>query len=235
MPKGGKIGIEADVVSGALLDGADATGSFIRLRVTDTGEGMDAATLAKASEPFFTTKGVGKGTGLGLSMVHGIAQQSGGRLVLTSTKNVGTTAEIWLPAATEQTAAVQHSVIEPLPSAAPQRRLNILAVDDDYLILLNTSTMLEDLGHTVVEASSAEEALEAFEKDSFDLIITDHAMPRTTGAQLAERILADRPQQAIILATGYDELPDGSGDHLPKLSKPFSQQQLEAIILEVMR
>ena len=234
MPGGGVIRIEADAAPAS--DPPDAT-AYVRLRVVDSGEGMDAQTIAKAAEPFLTTKGVGKGTGLGLSMVHGIAEQSGGRLVLRSTKGAGTTAEIWLPvAAPEHLHAAQAST----PATAPgfqdeRRRLKVLAVDDDFLILLNTSSMLEDLGHEVVEATSAEEAMGALGRTQFDLIITDHSMPRMTGSQLAEKVHESRPGQPIIIATGYAELPEGSGDHLPRLSKPFTQDQLDAAIWEVLQ
>src|SRR6476469_7795046 len=124
-------------------------GRYIRLSVTDTGEGMDQETLLKATEPFFTTKGVGKGTGLGLSMVHGFAEQSGGAFVLHSQKGRGTTAEIWLPGAKNSiepdTLRLRHAQSGPVQ---PQRSLTILAVDDDALVLMNTVAMLEDLGHS---------------------------------------------------------------------------------------
>ena len=126
-------------------------GRYVCLSVTDTGEGMDEATLARAMEPFFTTKGVGKGTGLGLPMVQGLAQQSGGALVLKSTRGTGTTAELWLPAAEPRSDAaasiVQAPAVEPAPA---MRALCVLAVDDDPLVLLNTVAILEDLGHTGV-------------------------------------------------------------------------------------
>jgi len=234
MPGGGVIRIEADAVSALLPNESGDAREYVRFRVVDDGEGMDAETLARASEPFFTTKGVGKGTGLGLSMVHGIAEQSGGRLVIRSAKGAGTTAEIWLPAATpEQMSNAQH--VRASTAASPTRRkLKVLAVDDDFLVLLNTASMLEDLGHEVVEATSAEEALKAFDKNGFDLIITDHAMPRMTGSQLAERIHESQPDLPIVIATGYAELPEGGANHLRRLSKPFNQDQLDAVIWDVL-
>src|SRR6185437_12695991 len=148
------------------------------------GEGMDEATLARATEPFFTTKGVGKGTGLGLAMVHGMAQQLGGSLVLRSSQETGTTAEIWLTIA-EELPPVAASVCEPQMIAS--RPLKILAVDDDALVLLNTTAMLEELGHSVREAYSAKDALDILREDSsIELLITDQAMPQMTGMQLAE-------------------------------------------------
>ncbi|MET3900485.1 PAS domain S-box-containing protein [Devosia sp. UYZn731] len=235
MPGGGIIRIEADAKPGLVDDKSDASNKFVRLRVIDSGEGMDGETLAKAAEPFFTTKGVGKGTGLGLSMVHGIAEQSGGRLLLRSVQGSGTTAEIWLPVAAPTGENEQPNIIpaavEPINA---RRRLKVLAVDDDFLVLLNTSSMLEDLGHSVVEATSAEEAVKALGREQFDLIITDHSMPRTTGSQLASMVHESRPEQPIIIATGYAELPEGGADHLPRLSKPFSQAELDRAIWGVI-
>jgi CheY-like chemotaxis protein len=102
----------------------------------------------------------------------------------------------------------------------------VLAVDDDYLVLMNTTSMLEDMGHEVVEATSGQEALSRLEEGRFDLLVTDHAMPKMTGAQLAELVQKKWPGTSILIATGYAELPDAAGRGLPKLSKPFSQQQL---------
>jgi PAS domain S-box-containing protein len=196
-------------------------GAYVCLAVSDTGEGMSPETLTRATEPFFTTKGVGKGTGLGLSMVHGVAEQMGGRLVLSSKLGEGTTAEIWLPVSGD--AETKETVIASTPVVA-ERHLRVLAVDDDLLVLFNTAAMLEDLGHTVHEASSGEEALELLEQDTFDLVITDQAMPRMTGAQLVSAIHEKWPDLPVIIATGYGELP---GDiRAPKLSKPFTENAL---------
>jgi len=186
---------------------------------------MDKATLTRAMEPFFTTKGVGRGTGLGLSMVHGMTEQSGGQFVLKSRKGAGTTAEIWLPVpAPARKAADSDVVIKSV--APPMRPLTVLAVDDDGLVLMNTSVMLQDMGHTVIEAASGQHALDILRRETVDLVITDHAMPKMTGAQLAEAIKAERPGIPVILATGYAELPSGVGAGLLKLSKPFRQQEL---------
>ena len=122
---------------------------------------MDEATLARAVEPFFTTKGVGKGTGLGLSMVHGLAEQCGGRLVLKSQKGRGTTAELSLPIAEVESASVPQRDAEDGGSVRP---LRIMVVDDDSLVLTNTAAMLEDLGHEVIEATSGEQALRVLQR-----------------------------------------------------------------------
>ena len=202
-----------------------AAGDYVALRVTDTGDGMDADTLSRAVEPFFTTKGVGKGTGLGLSMVHGFAEQSGGRLTLESVPGEGSSATLWLPVAE----ALRLHAAEPAPPQPPSHTgtLTVLAVDDDDLVLMNTAALLEDLGHTVFEAHSGDEALAIFRREpSIDLIITDQAMPGMTGVQFADIALAERPGVPIILATGYGELPPGANSALRKLGKPFGQAEL---------
>jgi PAS domain S-box-containing protein len=227
MPSGGSIIIaarEETVTSGSA--GKLKAGRYVCLSVQDTGEGMDKATLTRAMEPFFTTKGVGRGTGLGLSMVHGMTEQTGGRFVLKSRKGAGTTAEIWLPVAKPAKAAddAERSARDNTPRTRP---LVVLAVDDDGLVLMNTAVMLQDMGHTVFEATSGNQALDILRREqSVDLVITDHAMPKMTGIQLASAIKAERPDLPIILATGYAELPPGVDTELPKLGKPFRQQEL---------
>ena len=204
-------------------------GRYIRLSMTDTGEGMDQETLLKATEPFFTTKGVGKGTGLGLSMVHGFAEQSGGRLILHSQKGAGTTAELLLPVAKTSEKPIPAT---PAPPAKALRPLTILAVDDDALVLMNTVHMLEDLGHTVFEAYSGYEALEILKReDGIDLVVTDQAMPKMTGTELAKIIKREWPDIPVLLATGYADRVRGDDVGLPKLTKPYMQRELaEAIV-----
>jgi PAS domain S-box-containing protein len=200
------------------------------LSVTDSGIGMDEQTLARAAEPFYTTKPVGKGTGLGLSMIHGMAEQLGGRLVLKSRKGEGTTAEIWLPAAEAGSARAAAEAALAEQPAQSSRRLTVLAVDDDALVLMNTSAMLEDLGHAVLEATSGKEALGLLREHAVDLVITDQAMPHMSGAQLAEAIRAEWPAMPIVLVTGYAELPPGVDIRLPRLPKPFGQNDLAKAI-----
>jgi len=235
MPDGGPLVIEAygeDVQPGHAR--GLPPGRYVCISVTDTGEGMDEETLARAKEPFFTTKGVGKGTGLGLSMVHGLTEQSGGRLHLRSRKGHGTTAELWLPVA-DGVAGVSGHGHELAADAPPSTRpLVILAVDDDSLVLQSTVAMLEDLGHTVFEATSGRQALDILRvAKTVDLVITDQAMPNMTGVQLAEIIRAEAPDMPIILATGYAELPAGTGAQLRKLTKPFRQADLARSLAEL--
>lgn len=209
-------------------------GEYVRLEVTDTGEGMDEATLARVTEPFFTTKGVGKGTGLGLSMVHGMAGQLGGRLLVESEKGSDTTVTVWLPVAIGEPEPTQ--TLDPDTVAEFRGPLDILAVDDDPLVLTNTTAMLGELGHNVIEASSGPQALELLRERNVDLIITDHAMPIMTGMQLAEIVRAERPELPIVLATGYAELPRRGKIHktIPRLAKPFGENALAAAIAKAL-
>jgi PAS domain S-box-containing protein len=202
-------------------------GSYICLTVSDTGMGMDEATLRRAMEPFFTTKGLGKGTGLGLSMVHGVAEQSGGWFTLRSRQGEGTTAELWLPVAEGQAQQVGRSERRAIEGVADQRPLVVLAVDDDGLVLTNTVAMLEDLGHTAISASSGKEALEILrQQGAVDLVITDYAMPQMTGLQLADAIKKEWPEVPVIIATGFAEMEPEAGPSLPKLAKPFTEAEL---------
>ena len=233
MPSGGRIVLRASEESLPSGKIPLPPGRYVRIAVIDEGEGMDAKTLEQAITPFFTTKGVGKGTGLGLSMVQGLASQSGGRLMMKSSLGEGTTVELWFPVASvEQTTEAAADRPRQEENATP--RLRIVAVDDDGLVLMNTTLMLEDLGHTVFEAMAGPEALDILRKEQVDLVICDHAMPRMTGAQLAQAIRSEWPDMPIILATGYAEIPEGAGIvDLPRLGKPFSQAQLAEAISRI--
>jgi PAS domain S-box-containing protein len=226
MPNGGSLFLtarNAEIAEGN--DHALTGGRFVCFSVSDTGTGMDEETLERAKEPFFTTKGVGKGTGLGLSQVHGLLEQLGGRLVLRSVPDSGTTAELWLPVAVGT--EVPAITAEPELLAETPRGLHILAVDDDALVLMNTAAMLEDMGHKVKEASSAQEAIDILrEMSDFDIIITDMAMPQMNGLDFARTVWKDWPKVPILLATGYAELPERPDRKLHILSKPFGQREL---------
>ena len=238
MPEGGSIVIsayEASAIPGSKSNAK--SGRFVCLSVTDSGEGMDAPTLARATEPFFTSKGPGRGTGLGLSMVHGVMEQLGGRLILKSQPGKGTSAELWFPAkpAEETVARTIGSDKVEEHSAAKTRQLTVLAVDDDPLVLMNMVAMLDDLGHAVIEASSARRVLEILRGGQIvDLVITDQAMPQMTGIQLAREIQAKWPGLPVILATGYAELPTDMGAGIIKLNKPYTLKDLTRAVAKAM-
>ena len=222
MPDGGSIEIKVakhDVQNDAVLK----SGTYLKLSVIDTGAGMTPDILKRAIEPFFSSKPLGKGTGLGLSMVHGLVVQLGGTLELSSAIGKGTTATMVLPIATSAPEAET-------PAAAPQqikRSAIILFVDDDPLIAMSTTEMLEDLGHRVIGASSALHALDILKSEQpIDLMVTDHVMPGMTGIELAAATRQVRPSLPILLATGYAELPEGTQLDLPRLAKPYHQDQL---------
>lgn len=238
MPEGGNLTITARNVT---IDATHSTqlqpGDYVCLSVADEGEGMDEETLAKATEPFFTTKGIGKGTGLGLSMVHGLLEQSGGRMVIKSSKGFGTRVELWLPCVHLQAPVARLEVPEP---AVPKPLVHlgnlwIVVVDDDPLVRNATSAVLQDLGHQVIDASSADEALQILERDvRIDLLITDHAMPGMTGAQLISEVNIRWPALPVVLATGYAEVPTDLSDGATRLSKPYDRVDLTEAIRKAM-
>jgi PAS domain S-box-containing protein len=233
MPDGGPIVIAAKeriVTEGATLK----PGKYICLSVTDTGSGMNEETVRRAMDPFFTTKGIGKGTGLGLPMVHGMAEQSGGKLYLKSTLGAGTTAELCLPAREKEANKIKMALVESPGPAPSTRALKILSVDDDPLVAFNTTAMLADLGHEVYSATNGSDALDLVRREkNIDLIITDQAMPGMTGVELAKAVHAERPTIPILIATGYAEVPESEGRILPKLPKPFFQADLASAIASI--
>jgi PAS domain S-box-containing protein len=228
MPEGGVIQVRGRMEAMASENEAGiAAGRYVCLEVCDTGTGMDEATLTQATEPFFTTKGVGKGTGLGLSMVHGLAAQSHGRLLLKSRPGEGTTAQLWLPVAPDTAAEV--SAIPAKTLASSTNLLRILVVDDDTLILATLVILLEAMGHEALEAASAKEALDVLNKNSVDLVITDYAMPGMSGKELVEYMSDRWPDIPVILASGYTDM---GAEDLPvdRLTKPYGRVELVAAI-----
>jgi PAS domain S-box-containing protein len=204
----------------------DATlkpGDYLKVSVIDDGAGMNAETLKKAIEPFFSTKPLGKGTGLGLSMVHGLTVQLGGTLELSSVVGKGTTATLVLPVTTKVPEIASPAQL----ARSVNRSAVILFVDDDPLIAMSTTEMLEDLGHRVIGANSGRHALDILRsKQPIDLMVTDHVMPGMTGIELAVKSREVRPALPILLATGYADLPEGAPLDLPRLAKPYHQDQL---------
>jgi signal transduction histidine kinase len=165
MPNGGTLTITCRNNPASELQEAPAPLSrsdYVCISISDTGEGMSEATLAKAIEPFFTTKGVGKGTGLGLSMVQGLTVQSGGAMQISSAPGKGTVVTLWLPPARTEDVAQPSATLSTPGIRDACHKLRVLLVDDDALVSMNSAYMLMDLGHSVVEASSAARALDSW-------------------------------------------------------------------------
>src|SRR5579872_2448466 len=231
MPRGGRLTISARAAS--VADGEVpglAAGRYICIAEKDTGGGMDEATLKRCAEPFFTTKGTGQGTGLGLSMVDGLVAQSGGAMRIRSELGAGTTVELWLPISDRKPAERLHpAAAAPADGLRPHR---ILLVEDDPIVASGTAAMIEDLGHIAIEVPSGERALQQLNEDSkVDLVITDHAMPGMTGGELAVAIKGRWPKLPVALVSGYTELPGELHPDLPRLAKPYNQDQLAALIV----
>jgi signal transduction histidine kinase len=235
MPIGGGLTISAhcERVTASDISGLQA-GDYVCIVEQDTGHGMDEATLKRAAEPFFTTKGAGRGTGLGLSMVDGLVAQSGGAMRISSQPGVGTRVELWLPVSRQAAAdRPRPAAPELVAEIAPCR---VLVVDDDPIVATGTVAMLEDLGHVALEVPSAEAALHLLQSEpgAVDLVITDQAMPGMTGAELAASIRRTWPDLPVIIATGYAEFSSDPELRLPRLTKPYRQQDLATMLARVV-
>jgi PAS domain S-box-containing protein len=223
--------IEISVTAQCVTNGAVAglaPGRYVRITVTDNGRGMDEATLARAVEPFFSTKGIGQGTGLGLSMAHGLACQLGGALTINSHPGLGTRVHIWLPHSAQAVSADDAVELtgRSLSSGAA------LLVDDEASIRLSTADMLSELGFTVHEADSAEAALGAIDAGfTPDVLVTDHLMRGMTGVQLACRVRHSHPNTKIVIISGFADM-EGIDPSLLRLTKPFVQSDLEAALMQ---
>jgi CheY-like chemotaxis protein len=184
-----------------------AAGDYMELTVSDTGHGMDKKALARIFEPYFTTREVGKGSGMGLAMVHGIVHGGGGFIKVASTPGQGSSFRIYFPVLAGEVGAAEESAPEeaaPIPTGHER----ILVVDDEESLVEMYQAILEQLGYAVTVHSSSEQALATFQAapESFDLVITDQAMPKLSGAELAKKLLAIRPTIPILLCTGYSSI-----------------------------
>jgi len=234
MPDGGQITISANEATCEQGPESAAQEMFVCISVADNGTGMEPAVLQRAMEPFFTTKGLGKGTGLGLSMIHGLAAQSGGKLVLRSEPGKGTTAQLWLPISTIVQGQNESGVAASSDSPQTSRTLKVLLVDDDPLVLLSSRAMIEDLGHQVIAASDAAEALALIRQaHDFDLVITDQVMPGMSGSELVAQISALFPALAIVICSAFTDTPPASAAGFSRLPKPFSQAELARAITQL--
>jgi PAS domain S-box-containing protein len=234
MPAGGTVSISAENRRVYADDPIGlAPGDYIRMTVADTGSGISPDVLEKVMEPFFTTKDIGKGSGLGLSMVYGFATQSNGAFRIESEVGQGTTAELWLPRAPVAPAVNRTDSAKPKRRAKTRKR-RILLVDDQSEVRGTTAAVLEDFGHTVVQAANGVEAIKFLEESGcdYDVLITDYAMPKISGTEIIRRARELCPDVPALIITGYaesdaiDDRPDG----VEILLKPFTPTTLDAAI-----
>jgi signal transduction histidine kinase len=181
-------------------------GEFACLSVADTGAGMEAATLERIFEPFFTTKGSGKGTGLGLSVVYGIVKQHNGWVNVHSAPGQGATFKVYLPAQ-PRTQPDQRSGAATSLQGLQGRGERILLVEDEDHVREYTKAILRENGYVIFEAANPEEALDVFrrEKGYFHLVFSDVVLPGRSGVQLADQLLAQRPDVLVLLSSGYTD------------------------------
>ena len=211
--------------------GAPAGAGFVRLEIRDTGVGMDESTLARAFEPFFSTKPRERSSGLGLSVAYGIVERAGGKISVTSRSDHGTTARVDLPASAEAP-VVQPRAAGSLPHASLARGRTVLLVEDEPMVRSLAARTLRSRGYEVVEAEDGQAGLHALESrdGGFDVVVSDIVMPRMTGTELAQTIAKRWPHLPVLLMTGYADDMSLLGQRAPGapplLSKPFTPSQL---------
>jgi signal transduction histidine kinase/CheY-like chemotaxis protein len=233
MPEGGQFRVAARNATflGGTPQSAGLRGDFVAVTLSDTGTGMVPDVLARAFEPYFTTKEAGAGSGLGLSQVYGFAKQSGGIATLESTPGKGSSVTLYLPrAAATPVAAQTNAATEPAPAPASAR---ILFVDDDPEVAEATSELLQDIGYRPVAARDAEAALAALDRDpTIVLVLSDIVMPgRLNGLELARTLRQQRPRLPVLLATGYSQYAAAAAtDGFALVEKPYRRVSLAASI-----
>jgi nitrogen-specific signal transduction histidine kinase/ActR/RegA family two-component response regulator len=236
MPDGGTLTISMDEVDGRppeALGGREARGPSVRIRVSDTGAGMDDGTLEHLFDPFFTTKDLGKGTGLGLSTVHGLIGQSGGSITVASETGRGSTFTIHLPLVGKGAeAALERQVGHP-----PDLGIGVvLMVEDEDSVLEFARRVLHRAGHTLITAGDGDAALRAADgwTGSIDVLLTDIVMPGMHGQTLATKLLERRPDTRVIFMSGYaeDAIPtlDRLSESAAFLAKPFTAASLDQAV-----
>jgi PAS domain S-box-containing protein len=241
MPAGGTLTIRlAPVTVSAPISAAVAgevvpPGEYLGLFVSDTGEGMDRVTLQRAFDPFFTTKGPGKGSGLGLSMVYGVVRQSGGYVRALSAPGAGTSIEIYLPSVAPADAARLESAGPSLPA----RTGRVLLVEDDPNVRSVVMRELMSRGYDVIEAADGETALERIQRDAspFDVVITDLAMPRMDGMELARQVGERQPGLPVLFISGHpddESMRQIVASGRPFLQKPFTGEELITRVDELL-
>ncbi len=235
LPRGGHIVVETralQVREGFIANHTDVSpGHYAMLAVTDDGEGLDAATQKRIFEPFFTTKPFDRGTGLGLSVVQGIVAQHGGHVQVHSAPGIGSTFKVLLPSVQER--AVERDSRRPSGAGRLGGRERILVVDDDAHVRATVSSVLERAGYTVVAAENERDALRSFGETPPDLLVSDIVMRNESGLALAAKVTARRPEQRVLLMTGY--APTLLRDvPWPSIKKPFSSTELLARVRSVL-
>ncbi|MFZ0430491.1 MAG: HDOD domain-containing protein [Acidobacteriota bacterium] len=232
MPHGGSITIETRQLVASRADWPEgapkADRDYCLLAISDTGVGMDEATLQRAFEPFFTTKGVGEGSGLGLSTVYGIVSQFGGSLHARSAPGEGTTVEVYLPNLEEK---------KDLAEGAGAGRPGILVVEDEISILKLIERALTASGFSIFAATTPEEAEELFGKSmqKIDLLLTDVILPKTKGTELHRRLSARKPELKVLFMSGYSQQLIEAAPGVPFIQKPFTPTTLCARIREILQ
>ncbi len=221
MPEGGRLRILTRNVGTvpAFLASELQRGEYVQLSVADDGTGMAPEVVSRAFEPFFTTKDHGKGTGLGLAQLYGFAKQSGGAARIESKLGEGTTVSLYLPRS--QTDFVEEAAVD----SRREKRSNarILLVDDDEEVRCVAAASIEELGYLVVGLGNGEDALRLLDQESFDLLMTDIAMPGMTGVELAKHVRSRHPGLPILFSSGYADVRS-FGENLSDetvLKKPF--------------
>ena len=247
MPKGGELLIHAEracIGANQVVSHPDAqTGEFVCISVTDTGCGMDAATLNRLFEPFFTTKEVGKGTGLGLATAYGIVRQHNGWIEVASEPGQGTTFRVFFPRTHQAVSEPYPSTPPPASNAKPEARTRtVLLVEDEVAVRQLAERLLRRLGYSVLTAADAQEALRVWASHSkeIDLVLTDMVMPGgLSGRELAARLTSDRPKLPVIFTSGYsvDFQPGGLKleEGVNFLAKPYNPESLATILARVSR
>ncbi|MEO6582323.1 MAG: PAS domain S-box protein, partial [Sphingomicrobium sp.] len=231
MPEGGILTFRTRAVT--IKDDPELEdGGYIELSIADTGPGMNEAVAARAFEPFFTTKEVGKGTGLGLSMVYGMAKQSGGTARIESKLGVGTTVKMWFRLSEQAAAAADAETVEPGQADFDPADASVLVIDDDPDVRGFIVTSLEEQGYRVREASDGRKGLKAIAQDRPDLVIVDFIMPGLSGAEVANRVLAEHSDQRILFVSGYSETDAVRrvAPNAPLLTKPFRAEALDKAV-----
>jgi len=219
MPRGGTLRIATANVPG--------DPDLVRISFADTGEGIPPEVLERVFDPFFTTKPVGKGTGLGLSQIHGFAAQSGGRAEIESVEGEGTTLHLLLPRARSEASAARTAEAAPPGGGGAI----VLLVEDNDQVREFAASLLADLDYRVIAAASAEEGLEALEREPVDLLYTDVMMPGITGIELARRARQRHPHLSVLLASGYsEEIASGAARAFETLAKPYGARTLAAAL-----